>query len=333
MDNYVMFRRPEERKVFSLYSSQPPEKIKSLKALDNKTGFVIAPFETDKKSPILLLHIEKTEVLSMDTEVGNTENTECVNTLDDGVSQYMRNFESISEKLDSEKFLKIVLARKKDVKRSIKHYESLFYKACRLYPHQFICLINTVTSGVWLMATPELLLSGNSGKYSTMALAGTMRNACEWSDKNRAEQQYVSDYINDVLCRNAIDVKSNSPHTVMAADLYHLCTDFSFHLSDSSSLGSLLAALHPTPAVCGIPADITKEYIISHEGFDRGYYSGFCGMLNPGDTAFLYVSLRCMKIMRDMVSVYAGGGLIKGSIVDDELRETEYKMHSMLRIL
>ena len=106
----------------------------------------------------------------------------------------------------------------------------------------------------------------------------------------------------------------------------HLRTDFRFHLKSEVSTAELLAKLHPTPAVCGLPKDEAKEFIIKNESIDRKYYSGFAGPLNLNGETHLYVSLRCMNIVDNQYIVYAGGGIMSESVVEEEWKETELKI-------
>ena len=224
--------------------------------------------------------------------------------------------------------------------------EDLFKKACKMYPRLFIALISTAQSGTWLMATPEVLLSGNGCEFKTMALAGTQQappsdiiadkpvEGVEWSQKDREEQQYVSDYIEDVLSEFTDHCHKKGPYTTMAAQLYHLRTDFTFRLDDTDLLGEVLDALFPTPAICGIPKEETRQYILANESIDRKYYSGFVGPLMPNGDTHLYVSLRCMNIHPGgKFDLYAGGGLLEESIMKKEWDETEAKMQTMKRVI
>ena len=94
----------------------------------------------------------------------------------------------------------------------------------------------------------------------------------------------------------------------MAANLYHLRTDIAFRLHDTGRLGDVLDALYPTPAVCGIPKDEARRFILQHEHQSRKYYSGFVGPISPKGKTHLYVSLRCMNILDDgSCELYAGG--------------------------
>ena len=85
--------------------------------------------------------------------------------------------------------------------------------------------------------------------------------------------------------------------------------------------------------VCGIPKEAAKDFILSHEGIDRSYYSGFIGPLNINNETHLYVSLRCMQIMDNCCRLYAGGGLLSESKKESEWQETEAKLQTMLQLL
>ena len=215
----------------------------------------------------------------------------------------------------------------------------LFRRACELYPRMFISLVSTSKSGVWLIATPEILLEGKAHDWHTIALAGTMRlegdsligegEKVTWATKDIQEQRIVTTYIAECLEQFTGDFHEEGPRTVRAANLVHLRSDFTFTLPDGQHLGDLLHALHPTPAVCGLPKRETFNFIIQNEHTPRRYYSGFMGMLDPDDGTHLYVSLRCMNIEGGHYHLYAGGGLLTDSTVSQEWLETEAKLETM----
>ena len=91
--------------------------------------------------------------------------------------------------------------------------------------------------------------------------------------------------------------------------------------------------LHPTPDVCWLPKDTAYRFILENEGYDRKYYSGFIGWLDPEGRTDLYVNLRCMHIEDEQLPLYAGGGLLSSSELNDEWQETEKKLQTMRRIL
>jgi isochorismate synthase len=214
----------------------------------------------------------------------------------------------------------------------------------------FISLVYTEKSGYWLTATPEILLEGDGSEWRTIALAGTMKlegeqlksegETLSWSTKDIQEQRYVATYIAECLEQFTMDFSEDGPRTVRAANLVHLRSDFTFTLPDTDHIGDLLNALHPTPAVCGLPKRESFNFIIHNEHTPRRYYSGFmgplnvqCSMFNVQCSTHLYVSLRCMNIEGNCYHLYAGGGLLMESTVEQEWQETEAKLETMRSLL
>ncbi|MDO4756914.1 MAG: chorismate-binding protein [Parabacteroides sp.] len=151
--------------------------------------------------------------------------------------------------------------------------------------------------------------------------------------KNREEQEYVAYYIRKQLQALGIQPTESAPSSVRAGELAHLRSDFSFTLPDNQKLGNLLKRLHPTPAVCGLPKDKAYDFILSNEGYNRRYYSGFIGRLEPEGKSDLYVNLRCMQILPQTLVLYAGSGILISSEAESEWSETEAKMQTMKRLL
>ena len=133
--------------------------------------------------------------------------------------------------------------------------------------------------------------------------------------------------------RCADEIKEEGAYTTQAADLVHLRTDFSFKLRPDAAIGQLLSDLHPTPAVCGMPKDETKAFILANESNKRLYYSGFAGPLNLQGNTHIYVSLRCMQMQTGICNLYAGGGILKESTEESEWKETEAKLSTMRQLL
>ena len=98
-------------------------------------------------------------------------------------------------------------------------------------------------------------------------------------------------------------------------------------------LGSvMLELLHPTSAVCGMPKEPSKDFILENEDFDREYFSGFLGPVNVLDETSIFVNLRCMKLMTNAVKLFAGAGIISNSNPEKEWIETENKMDTLLKV-
>ncbi|MCH3986164.1 MAG: isochorismate synthase [Prevotella sp.] len=357
MNSYAIYRLPGKDECVCLSSQSQPVLLDSLSDLNGRKGFVIAPFVPSDKNPILLLVPDHTEILKIRT--GKEE----VPVEDHAVSsgkgrdvsgerdRYQKTFMTFHDRLASGEFEKIVLARRaRHYQETAPDPEDLFQKACQRYPHLFVALVSTRQSGTWLMATPEILLKGDGRIWQTMALAGTRRAdtpyrdispGCRdhalrnvlWTEKNVHEQALVAGYVETCIRRFSIRLEKTQPYTTRAADLLHLRSDFRFTLPDQDHLGDLLDALHPTPAVCGLPKEKARRFIVENEGAPRRYYSGFQGPLSFQGETHLYVSLRCMQITEQYCDLYAGGGLLKDSYCENEWQETEAKLGTMERLL
>ena len=201
-----------------------------------------------------------------------------------------------------------------------------------------ISLSHTPVSGTWIGSTPEIILSGEGNTWNTVALAGTMPMQgevmpTEWHKKEQDEQAFVSEYINKVIKKFSSKIAIKGPYTTRAGQLVHLRTDFQFGLKKTSELGNLLDALHPTPAVCGLPKDKAYDFIIENEGYDRKYYSGIIGWLDPNGHTTLYVNLRCLNVSGNYATLYAGGGILPSSDANSEWEETQHKMKTIKLVI
>jgi isochorismate synthase len=110
-------------------------------------------------------------------------------------------------------------------------------------------------------------------------------------------------------------------------------------LKSKKILKKVIASLHPTPAVCGLPKHSAKNFIRENEGYNREYYSGFLGELNIDLVTFktlqtdLFVNLRCMKIIKDKAQLFIGCGITKDSNPEAEYLETVNKSMTMKKII
>lgn len=344
--SFVYFRLPNTTLVVHNKLNDEPEELSTAAELNGRSGFVIAPFAPSTDMPILLVPTqwETIEPSQLHTLVSATDNTQLSATLDScnctaERTQYNADFNRFHAELKAGRFAKIVLARSTRLTATARISAlTLFARACQRYPRMFIALYSTKRSGTWLVATPETLIGGHCGQMHTMALAGTMRPGTgEWSDKNKREQKYVETYITECVRQFSDDINVEGPYTTYAADLQHLRSDIRFSMNDTALIGNVVDALHPTPAICGIPKDETRRFIIDNESQPRGYYSGFAGPFNPNGDTHLFVTLRCMHIESEaedsaVYRLFAGGGLLKDSTEQDEWNETEAKMNTIRKL-
>ena len=174
-----------------------------------------------------------------------------------------------------------------------------------------------------------------------MALAGTQvfrgYTDPDWGAKERQEHQYVVDYIVDQIQdpTNGIilkDFRVSEIYTSKAGSLLHLKADIEGEIGDFN-LKELLKTLHPTPAVCGLPKEAAKAFILEHENYQRGFYTGFLGEMNVKGSTELFVNLRCAEFNNEEVAIYVGGGVTQDSDPQKEWIETIRKTQTMKSVL
>ena len=203
------------------------------------------------------------------------------------------------------------------------------------YPETFTYLLYHPVSGMWSAASPELLLQNSGGVFETMALGGTQpkneSHGYQWRDKEMEEHAMVVRHIESVLgSGGAKIVEKKGPITIETGRVAHLQTNFSFTLDNTRNMQDLVDALHPTPAVAGLPVQPSVDLLKEHEGYDRRYYCGYLGETDWQRQARLFINLRCMQIGQHNIAIYCGGGITAASDAAEEWNETEQKSLTLL---
>ena len=319
-------------------------RLQSIDDIRGKKGFVMIPYDLESGHDVLLF-----EGSQQQTPITQqlTPNTQPPAQITQNPSSYAKAFAAFMAALQKGVFTKLVLSRASEWEwdDNEERLMEAFNRACSLYPRMMIYLAQIPGEGAWMGCTPEILVSGSANHYRTMALAGTMSvpdtvpvKNIVWSQKNRKEQEIVADYIREVVSPYARILEEEGPYTSRAGQLVHLKTEF--HLAPplntqqpSPIIHHLIKALHPTPAVCGLPAKEAAAFIRENEGYDREYYSGVVGMLDEDNETNLFVNLRCGHFHNGKATLYGGGGILKDSTLGSEWNETNWKMNTILTTL
>ncbi|MGV0049199.1 isochorismate synthase [Mycobacterium colombiense] len=197
-------------------------------------------------------------------------------------------------------------------------------------------------------ASPELLVARNGDRVECRPFAGSAPRAADpqtdaangaalaASAKNRHEHRLVIETIRAALEPLCVDLSiAAEPRLSSTATVWHLCTPITGRLRDTSSTAIDLAlALHPTPAVGGVPTKAAIGLIGELEG-DRGFYAGAAGWCDARGDGRWVVSLRCAQLSADRRSALAraGGGIVAESDPDEEVAETTTKFGTILNAL
>jgi menaquinone-specific isochorismate synthase len=190
----------------------------------------------------------------------------------------------------------------------------------------------------FLGATPELLISRRGPAVLSEALAGSTAHGdaarMMESSKERDEHQLVVQAILEALGPFCDSLRAAAAPSVRELpNLLHMQTPIEGRLREPTHVLSLVQALHPTPAVGGVPTGEALEWIAEHEALPRGWYSAPVGWTDArGDGEFV-VALRSGLLRDGKAWVYAGAGIMADSDPDAEYAETELKMQALLGAL
>jgi isochorismate synthase len=195
----------------------------------------------------------------------------------------------------------------------------------------------SVAGRTFLGASPERLVRRSGLRVWTEALAGSMPgNECADGEalmrslKERHEHDIVVQQIRSVLEPLHQSLGTNGPELRRLRHGAHLRTRLQGVLKQPTHVLKLAARLHPTPAVGGSPGAAALAWLAQHEHVDRGFYAGPFGVFDgAGDGEFI-VAIRSGLHSAHEAHLFAGSGIVEGSEVASELRETRWKLRGLL---
>lgn len=195
----------------------------------------------------------------------------------------------------------------------------------------------------FLGATPETLVVRDARGLRTEALAGTEpRTGADLAeamrllvrDKDRREHAFVVEAISGALVRVGVEPKiAPEPRLRTLTHVHHLVTNIEAACSDELHVLALVEALHPTPALGGSPRQAALNFLAAYEDTARGLYAAPIGWFDGAGRGAFVVGIRSAEIAQGEAVVWAGAGVVAGSLPELELRETEAKAAGMLAAL
>lgn len=351
---FVSFRLPfNEQIVTFIQHDSFPEKLDTIHDIDEKVGFVMAPFDENtghathfmKPNSIVFpdeIDSDYIQKLSKNNRFLSVEKLSEKDIESSTSTKYINNVETAKAAIAEGKFHKVVLSKIRLEKLDDDFVvEDFFLKLCDKYPHAMVYLIQLPDVGCWVGATPEPLLVIEDECVKTVSLAGTQLatgvdvDSYSWSQKEIEEQGIVTNFVEETL--RSLNIKNydkTGPINYQAANLIHLKTAFEFPQADlRNRLGDFLKALHPTPSVGGLPKAEAREFILANEKYDRSYYTGFLGPVNINKNSYIFVNLRCLQLFDKQFALYSGAGITASSIAENEWEETDNKMMTMMNVM
>jgi menaquinone-specific isochorismate synthase len=261
-------------------------------------------------------------------------------------TRWVESVAAITGRIAAGELQKVVLARRKDVTfaappdpfRFIRHFKAM------KSPAYYFCF-QFDSGSAFVGSSPERLFERSGRQVRSEALAGTRtRGAMPTDDealkasllaspKDRHEHRLVHDHIRAALAPRCREVVVEELPTVLQLILVqHLLTEMAGTLVDGCADRDLVAALHPTPAVGGLPVDRALAAIRDHERFDRGWYAAPLGRVSH-DHVDLTVAIRSGLLHGRRLSLYCGAGIVQDSEAESEWAETEIKFANFMHVI
>lgn len=204
-------------------------------------------------------------------------------------------------------------------------------------------------------ATPEMLIQVEGRTAQARVLAGTLdrrdadgmagsplefaERVLAGSEKQRHEHDIAIQSLTTQLAPFSEAMNAHSePFILELPNVWHLASDVKAELAEVEghvpTCLALINALHPTAAVCGTPTTVAGALIRKLEHLDRGPYAGPVGWLDAAGNGEWGIALRGAVIESPhTVRLYAGCGVVDGSVPETELAETWAKFRPMLESL
>jgi menaquinone-specific isochorismate synthase len=210
------------------------------------------------------------------------------------------------------------------------------------YPDCTKFLFSFSPGSAFLGATPEYLAAVQDGALRTMALAGSIRRGgtpeedkrlgqqLMGSAKDQREHDFVVNFLRETLgpLANGLAI-SQEPQLHELQNIQHLRTDVQASLRDGVDILDVVAALHPTPALGGLPRQRALEMIAELETESRGWYGAPVGWLDGHGNGEFVVGIRSGVVQGNQACIYAGAGIVADSDPIGEWHETELKFEPM----
>ncbi len=254
-------------------------------------------------------------------------------------AEWLRKVEAALDILQTGKLTKIVLSRSTALTFAQAPNPLFLLKRLKeIEPLAYHFYLQPQRGYVFLGATPERLFKRQRNLIHSEALAGTSARgatpaedqalgvALLRSEKECHEHKLVLDDIKAILeqhCR-CLEI-SEAPQLMKQSKVQHIYTPLKGRLLDTVVDMELLKRLHPTPAVGGLPRDKALREIAELEPFDRGWFAGPVGWIGHDATEFA-VGIRSAIVHDRSLRLFAGAGIVEGSVPELEWQEIETKI-------
>ena len=209
------------------------------------------------------------------------------------------------------------------------NWNTLFQNLIHQLPNTFIYLFY-IDEEIWLGASPELVGMHINGVFKTISLAGT-RSQKDFSTKEIEEQSIVSNFITSQFDSNS-EYSDSATRVLPFGSIQHLVNEYSYKIDEKFDFEEAIHAIHPSPALSGMPKDKSVNYLQENEPIKREFYSGLVS-ISIDDKKYSFASIRCARFSANQVRYYAGAGITIDSHPEAEWEETLNKIEVLKKAL
>jgi menaquinone-specific isochorismate synthase len=235
---------------------------------------------------------------------------------------------------------KVVIARRTVVRGAVPFAPAAVLTRLAARFHDCFAFALARDDATLIGATPERLVARSGVLVRSDALAGSIApgdgapQRLLASAKERGEQELVVRAIEASLGPLCAELSvPRQPAVRRLRHVLHLHTPIEGRLAQPVHVLDLVAALHPTPAVGGVPTARALDWIAAREPAPRGWYAAPVGWFDAvGDGEFA-VAIRSGLLAGRNAYLYAGAGVVAGSDPDAEYAETGLKQRALLEAL
>ena len=268
--------------------------------------------------------------------------------------RFQRSIQTVLTAIQTQQLHKAVLADCLEVQAKYPFQVSACLDRLRTaYPDCYVFATSNGRGDTFLGASPERLILIQDRQLTTDALAGSaprgktaaadayFASGLLHSRKDQHEHQVVVQFIQQTLRQLGLASELSAPTLLQLSNIQHLHTAIQAKLPRSIPPLAIVAALHPTPAVAGVPRALACEQIRQLERFERGLYAAPLGWVDYRGNSEFFVGIRSALLRATppgqsqgyRAQLYAGAGIVVGSDPRKEWAEIRLKLQALLRAL
>ena len=258
-------------------------------------------------------------------------------------SNWYEQVDRACEEINSGSYSKVVLAQGLDLTLSDPvTLPTLLQTLQEENPRCYITAFKPTESAVFVAATPERLvrrdesivrtdaLAGSSGRGETNSTDKRLSSALEASPKNQHEHALVVDAITHELECFGGNITVGNQRVFRLETVQHLHTPIEVEYDRAPHVLELVEALHPTPAVGGMPRNEAINAIKRIESIERGWYAAPIGWLDAQGNGSFVIGIRSGVFQENTARLFAGAGIVADSDSAEEWDELQLKYEPLL---